>query len=148
MTFRLAVPGDIDAITDLRLQMLGELVDTLPEGLAGSIRTYLEKHLSDQSCLCALLEAEGETAAMAMLCCYEDLPDEVSVEGKSANLASVYTLPALRGRGYMKELLTYLLEEAKGRGIRVIYAAAERKAMPLYQRVGFQVAQTMMFLEL
>ena len=120
----------------------------MPEGLPHSIESYLEKHIPDNSCLCALLEVDGEIAAIAMLCCYEEMPDELSTAGKSAKLSSVYTLPPFRGRGYMEQLLLYLLEEARGLGVKEISAAAVRKSIPLYKKVGFQAAETIMYLDL
>lgn len=148
MNFRLATLNDIEPIKKLRLQMLRELAGTIPQELSDSVAVYLEQHLSDQSCLCGLLEVGGEIVAMAMLCCYEEMPDETNSKGKSAKLSSVYTLPSFRGRDYMEQLLSYLLTEAKQCGVKSIYAAAERKAIPLYKRVGFQVAETIMFMDL
>lgn len=148
MNMRLAVPADVEKLADLRQSMLRELVETLPEELPGATRAYLEKHIADGSCICALLEIQGEIAAMAMLCSYVAMPDEVNIEGRGANLCAVYTLPAFRGKGYMEQLLRYLLEEARGRKIRVINAAAEQKAIPLYERVGFQRAETILYMDL
>ena len=33
-------------------------------------------------------------------------------------------------------------------GVQEVYAAAERKAIPLYERIGFTLTETEMFLEL
>lgn len=148
MILRLATLEGIGTPINLRLQMLREIVGSFPEELPNSIQTYLEKHISDKSCLCALLEIDGKIVAMAMLCCYEEMPDEISLEGKSAKLSSVYTLPSFRSRGYMEQLLLYLMDEARNCSIGEIYAAAERKAMPLYKRVGFQAAETIMFMDI
>lgn len=148
MNFRLATLNDMETLKNLRLQMLEELAGPIPQELTDSVAAYLEKHISDESCLCGLLDIGGKIVSMAMLCCYEEIPDESSPEGKSAKLSSVYTLPSFRSRGYMEQLLSYLLGEAKRRGVKAIYAAAERKAMPLYKKVGFQVAETILFIDL
>lgn len=148
VTMRLAASADIGALKHLRLQMLLEWADKIPEQLPDLIQAYLEKHIPDGSCLCALLELHGEIVAMAMLCTYDELPDEANITGKGAKLCSVYTLPSFRGRGYMEKLLLFLLVEAKKKGIREITAAAERKAVPLYKKVGFQMAETILFMDL
>ena len=148
MNFRFAKFEDIGDIKNLRLQMLSEFTKTLPDDLDDRIQAYLEEHILDGSCLCAVLEIQGQIVAVAMLCVYDEIPDEINTNGKCAKLCSVYTLPAFRGRGYMEALLRYLLEEAKSCGIREISAAAERKAMPLYEKIGFQTAETIMYMDL
>lgn len=115
---RLATPKDIGALKNLRLQILRELSGIFPKELPGAIQSYLEKHLPNRSCPCALLETDVEPAAMVMLCACVEMPDKANVNGKGAKLSSVYTLPVFRGEGHMERLLLYLLEEAKNTTFR------------------------------
>ena len=137
MRLRIATLEDIDTIQALRLDMLNEVAQQVPQNLAAEIRKYLTVHIQDGSCLCVLLENEGVAIGKAMLCMYEVMPDEINTSGKCATLFSVYTIPEHRGRGYMEELLYYLLEQAKKAGVKEVFASAEQKAIPLYQRIGF-----------
>ena len=148
MAVRLATEKDIDVIVRLRMQMLREEAECLPENLEDAVFKYVKDHLPNGSCICALLEEDGQVVSMAMLCAFEEIPDEVNVYGKTAKLRSVYTVPEYRGRGYMEKLLLFLLEAARENNIKLITNAAERKAIPLYKRVGFQMAETMMFMDL
>ena len=104
--------------------------------------------MRDGSCLCALMENEEGIVGKAMLCIYTVMPDEINMSGKCAALFSVYTLPKYRGQGYMKELLDYLLEKAKEAGVSEVFASAEKKAIPLYQRIGFTFQENEMSIRL
>lgn len=147
-TLRLAAPQDLAAVTALRMAMLREVADPLPENMQQAIEGYLRTHLADGSCLCALLEQAGVPIASAMLCVSESVPDELNLSGRFATLASVYTLPQHRGQGHMERLLCWLLEQGRTAGIKEVYAGAERKAIPLYQRIGFVLTETEMVITL
>ena len=144
MSIRLADQQDIPVIDALRMQLLREVADTIPPELPEKITAYLEQHLRDGSCVCALAEIHGRPAAKAMLCLYDAMPDEAHVSGRYARLFSVYTLPEFRGHGLMEHLLALLLKEAQGRGIQQVFASAEPLAVPLYKRLGFSVLDTEM----
>mgnify|MGYP002542054046 CR=1 FL=1 len=148
MPLRIATIEDLNVILELRLKMLEEVAGNLPEQLPSAIYDYLNNHLNDGSCLCALFENDGQIVAKAMLCIYDVMPDEVNICGKCATLFSVYTLPNYRGHGYMQELLLYLLECAKEKGIQKVFASAEKKAIPLYTRIGFTLKNNEMGLTL
>ncbi len=148
MKFRVATLNDIDAIQALRIEMLKEVAEYLPADLPNAIYEYLNAHMKDGSCLCALMENEEGIVGKAMLCIYTVMPDEINMSGKCAALFSVYTLPKYRGRGYMKELLDYLLEKAKEAGVSEVFASAEKKAIPLYQRIGFTFQENEMSIRL
>ncbi len=136
MTMRAATMQDIPAITELRLKMLQELA-FVPEDLHHRITAYLERHIFDETCLCILMEHEGQIIANAALCLYEVMPDEINLTGKTATLFNVYTLPGYRGKGYMKILLGELLNWAQKKGVKEILANAEPNAMSLYEHLGF-----------
>lgn len=137
MNLRAASVEDIESIQKLRMEMLKEVAKSLPYDLPDAIHEYLNTHIRDGSCLCVLLENEEGVIGKAMLCMYEVMPDEKNTSGKCATLFSVYTLPKHRGHGYMEKLLHYLLEKAKEAGVKEVLASAEKKAIPLYQRLGF-----------
>ena len=139
MHIRKATTADIPDITRLRVDMLHEVAPFVPCGLSSRITEYLHLHISNGTCLCALLEDEGQVVSKAMLCTYETIPHELNLSGKAAVLASVYTLPAYRGQGHMRSLLRYLLDWARDAGIQEVFGTAEEKALPLYLRLGFSL---------
>lgn len=148
MKLRMATMADIDMIVSLRMQMLHEVADTIPSELQDAVKEYLNRHMADKTCLCALGEMDGIIAAKAMLCIYDAMPDETNISGRYARLFSVYTLPAYRGKGYMKGLLCYLLNEAGKYGVQEVFASAEEKAIPLYERIGFRLLESEMHLKM
>lgn len=148
MKMRIATIDDIVIIQQLRLRMLEEVAGKLPESLPKAIYNYLAEHLKDGSCLCALLEDGKDIAGKAMLCIYNVMPDEVNISGKCATLFSVYTRPEYRGYGYMEKLLHYLLKRAKEKGVNEVFASAEKKAIPLYTRIGFSLKDNAMTIRL
>ena len=75
-----------------------------------------------------MIGADRNVVGKAMLCIYEVMPDKVNTTGKCATLFSVYTLPQFRGHGYMERLLRFLLEKAKGLGVKEALACAEIKS--------------------
>lgn len=139
MKLRIATPDDIDVIQALRIEMLKEVAGKIPQNLPNAIHEYLNTHIQDGSCLCILMENEEGVIGKAMLCIYTVMPDEINISGKCAALFSVFTLPKYRGHGYMQELLCFSLEKAKELGVHEVFAAAEEKAIPLYQRIGFEI---------
>lgn len=136
--------SQISSIVSLRMQMLHEVAAFIPENLGNHIEQYLRANMGNGNCLCALMELDGKIIGQAMLCCYQMMPDEENVTGKYASLFSVYTLPAFRGKGYMRKLLEYLLEEAKNAGVETMIASAEEKAIPLYESLGFRLVNNEM----
>ena len=148
MELRIATPKDIAVIQQLRIKMLGEVAGDLPGNLPQAIFEYLNTHLQDGSCLCALIGADRNVVGKAMLCIYEVMPDEVNTTGQCASLFSVYTLPQFRGHGYMERLLRFLLEKAKGLGVKEALACAEIKAIPLYKRIGFKLKEQEIYIRL
>ena len=67
MVIRLATKNDIETIVKLRLKMLQDYEENLPQELSGAIQNYLEKHINDNSCICSLAEIDGTIVSMAML---------------------------------------------------------------------------------
>lgn len=148
MEIRLAGVNDTPQITALRMEMLREVAEHLPHELQQAIEEYLYAHIPDGSCLCALMEEDGHITAKAMACMGVSMPDENNLSGKYAILASVYTLPRYRGQGRMTRLLKELLQRAKERGAHEVYAAPEKKAIPMYERLGFERVADQMILKL
>ena len=140
MTIREITPQDIEIITQMRLQMLDEVTeDPLPEELEASIRRFVWKHMRDRSCLGMVAEKDGKVIADAVIYLFETMPDEVNVKGLTAMLYSVYTLPEHRGCGIMAQMLPEVIRLAREAGAVELKMTAEKKAIPLYERMGFHV---------
>ena len=140
MLIREINPGDIDTIARMRVQMLDEVTDEpLPWQLEGSVRRFVWKHMQDNTCLGVVAEDDGRVIADAVIYLFETMPDEVNVRGLTAMLYNVYTLPEYRGQGIMARMLPEVIRLAKEAGAVELKMTAEKKAIPLYERMGFHV---------
>ena len=140
MTIREITPEDIETITRMRIQMLDEVTeDPLPEALENQIRRFVWKHMRDKTCLGVVAEKDGRVIADAVIYLFETMPDEVNVKGLTAMLYSVYTLPEYRGHGIMAQVLPEVIRLAREAGAVELKMTAEKKAIPLYERMGFLV---------
>lgn len=149
MTIREINLGDVGIITQMRIQMLGEVTgQPLPEGLDSSVHHFILKHMMDNTCLGVVAEQDGEVIADAVIYLFETMPDEVNVQGLTAILYNVYTLPQFRGQGIMARMLPEVIRLAKEAGAVELKMTAEKKAIPLYERLGFQISDNTMHMYL
>ena len=140
MLIREITPEDIETIARMRVQMLDEVTeDPLPWQLEGSVRRFVWKHMQDRTCLGVVAEEDGRVIADAVIYLFETMPDEVNVRGLTAMLYNVYTLPEYRGHGIMARMLPEVIRLAKEAGAVELKMTAEKKAIPLYERMGFHI---------
>ena len=140
MLIREITPEDIETIARMRVQMLDEVTeDPLPWQLEGSVRRFVWKHMQDRTCLGVVAEEDGRVIADAVIYLFETMPDEVNVRGLTAMLYNVYTLPEYRGQGIMARMLPEVIRLAKEAGAVELKMTAEKKAIPLYERMGFHI---------
>ena len=140
MLIREITPADVETIARMRVQMLDEVTDEpLPWQLEGSVRRFVWKHMQDNTCLGVVCEMDGKVIADAVIYLFETMPDEVNVRGLTAMLYNVYTLPEYRGRGIMAKMLPEVIRLAKEAGAVELKMTAEKKAIPLYERMGFHI---------
>ena len=149
MTIREINLGDVGIITQMRIQMLDEVTDEpLPDALESSVHHFVLKHMMDRTCLGVVAEQDGEVIADAVIYLFETMPDEVNVQGLTAMLYNVYTVPAYRGQGIMARMLPEVIRLAKEAGAAELKMSAEKKAIPLYERMGFQLSDNAMHMYL
>lgn len=149
MTIREINLGDVGIITRMRIQMLDEVTDQpLPDGLESSVHHFILKHMMDRTCLGVVAEQNGEVIADAVIYLFETMPDEVNIQGLTAMLYNVYTVPAYRGQGIMARMLPEVIRLAKEAGAVELKMSAEKKAIPLYERMGFQISDNTMHMYL
>lgn len=140
MIIREITSTDIETITRMRMQMLDEVTeDPLPKELENQIRRFVWKHIQDNTCLGVVAEKDGKVVADAVIYLFETMPDEVNVRGLTAMLYSVYTLPEFRGHGIMARVLPEVIRLAREAGAVELKMTAEKKAISLYERMGFHV---------
>lgn len=149
MTIREINLGDVGIITRMRIQMLDEVTEEpLPEGLDSSVHHFILKHMMDETCLGVVAEQDGQVIADAVIYLFETMPDEVNITGMTAILYNVYTLPQFRGQGIMARMLPEVIRLAREAGAVELKMTAEKKAIPLYERMGFHLSDNSMHMYL
>lgn len=141
MRINKATENDIDALVELRLAYLKEDFGTISEQDIQSLREmlpqYFREHLNQDIFVYVAKEAE-EIVACAFLLVIEKPMSPTFLNGKTGTVLNVYTKPEYRKRGYAKQLMTMLLEDAKEKELCVVELKATDAGYHVYQSVGFE----------
>jgi len=149
MTIREINLGDAGIITRMRIQMLEEVTQApVPEELENRVHHFIMKHMLDNTCLGVVAEENGEVIADAVIYLFETMPDEINIRGMTAMLYNVYTLPQFRGQGIMARMIPEVIRLAREAGAVELKMTAEKKAIPLYERLGFRLMDNSMIMNL
>jgi len=133
--------ADVDALTTLRLEYLIEDNGSLEHSDAEMIRInlpgYIREHLKKD--LFAYVIREDDTiVSCAFLLIVMKPMSPAFINGKTATVLNVYTLPAYRRRGYARMLMNAMIADAKELNIDVIELKATADGYDLYRSVGFE----------
>ena len=104
------------------------------------------EHLSDgthTSCFAEDDETE-EIAGCGGICYQGEMPSPDNQTGTNGYLMNIYVLPKLRGSGIGRQIISYLIEDAKERGTEKIYLESSETAKRLYEDMGFTDMQDYM----
>ena len=131
-------PNDIENLMEIRLEML-RVVNNLKDSEIFSdklIECSREYFLhGDQTTVFAM---EGDKiAGCATLSYITIMPTFSHPTGKRAHLMNVYTREAFRRRGVGRQMVQFLIDEAKSRGVTEISLDATQMGHPLYKSLGF-----------
>lgn len=139
--------ADLPLLMEWRMRVLRE-VFSIPEDadttlLEQANRQYYEYHLREDSHT-ACFAREGGTG-MIIGCggiCYQaEMPSPDNGSGSCGYLMNIYTLPGYRKSGVGREIVKYLIQDAKGRGVEKIYLESSDSGRQLYQELGFTEMQ-------
>lgn len=99
----------------------------------------LENVINDANAHAYVIRADGHIVAAGSLCIMHNL------EFTIASVESVVVTSSCRGRGYGKELMKHIIDEAKRMNVKSIHLTSNSKrtaANSLYQRMGFEKYDT------
>ena len=133
--------ADVDALTTLRLEYLiednGSLEHSDVEMIRNNLPGYIREHLKKD--LFAYVIREDDTiVSCAFLLIVMKPMSPAFINGKTATVLNVYTLPAYRRRGYARMLMNAMIADAKELNIDVIELKATADGYDLYRSVGFE----------
>ena len=131
----------IAALVELRLAYLQEDLGEIPgddlQSLREALPRYFREHLN-QDLFVYIAREEEEIFACAFLLVVEKPMSPMFITGKTGTVLNVYTRPEYRKKGYAKQLMNALLEDAKGNGLSVVELKATEDGYHLYKAVGFE----------
>ena len=150
MNIRIITADDAELLTDLRMAMRRERESVKLEISEAEFRQnnleYFRKAISDGSYFGVAAEIDGQIAATGGICFHIHPPSYSVLNGKSACLLNMYTLPDYRGRGIAGKIVLYLLEIAKKNGCSQVTLNASSMGKSLYSKIGFKdVANEMVY---
>ena len=138
MEIKKTTPNDIENLMEIRLEML-RVVNNLNDSenfsdkLIECSREYFLH--GDQTTVFAM---EGDIiAGCATLSYITVMPTFDHPTGKRAHLMNVYTREAFRRRGVGRQMVQFLIDEAKSRDVTEISLDATQMGHPLYKSLGF-----------
>lgn len=132
---------DLDRLTLWRTKVIREVFgltrDAPMDELAAANRRYYERELASGGHVAVFAEVNGVTAGCGGLCLYEEMPSPDNPTGQCAYVMNIYVRPSCRRRGVGEAVVTWLVKEARRRGITKIYLETSPAGLPLYRRLGF-----------
>ncbi len=137
ITYEKADPEHIGDFIKLRIELLCGIYNKPESEFEGEFTRLSEEFFKsgDQT---TVLAFDGEKAVGCATICYITLmPTFDHPIGKRAHIMNVYTNADYRRRGIARQMITMLLDEARGRGASYVSLDATENGRPLYASLGF-----------
>jgi GNAT superfamily N-acetyltransferase len=150
ITYRFAVPGDLEALVVLRQAFLAEAgQDTSrhPQ-VVKATRAFFAESLASGHAVTALAEIKGEPVAACVMIFDRHLPRLRQPTGLSPYIMNMYVRPEYRRLKIATKLLQLLIVRARQAGASVITLHYWPRKSALYEKVGFIRRKREMMLEL
>jgi ribosomal protein S18 acetylase RimI-like enzyme len=138
MTYRKLTAEDLDPFIRMRIAQLREEGAREELDLVPALKDYYRRHLKDGTFV-SWLAVDGEKIVGTSGMSFVEKPPYFSCpNGWIGLLSSMYTDPAYRRRGIVRELLGRVLEEARAYGCGSVQITASDMGVLLYSDFGFQ----------
>ncbi len=114
--------------------------------LEAAQRAKLKEQLADGSCSAWIAHCGNKPVASGGVTIIKTVPVPEDPTLETAFLHSVYTVPAMRGRGIASALLDRLLEYCRDKGLHRVQLNASEEGRNVYRKKGFQPLERVMLL--
>lgn len=138
MEYRKAEVNDIETLVAFRKQQLIDEKEIPVGNIDRELTNFFEKCLKEGSLIQYVAIDGGAIVATGGVHFYAYPPTFTNRTGKTAYIASMYTLPAYRGRGIATALINILIEEAYSRDYSRIRLFASEEGRRVYAKLGFE----------
>lgn len=129
---------DISEFIRLRMCQLQEEGAEPIFDLAPSLYAYYDKHIADGTFVSWIALCGDEIISTSGISFVEKPPYYSNPSGKIGLLSSMYTLEPYRRKGIAKQLLDYVMNEAKIYGCGAVHISASDMGVLLYNNYGFE----------
>lgn len=148
MQIRTATEADLPQIIALKIRMfeeagLGRLL--APNARDLILRDYCDMYAAGTAK--HFLACSREPVAVAGAFLKSDIPFKYFVKPVYGFIGDVYTRPALRGRGFAKQLNQLALEWLCSQGVTMVRLLASEAGRPLYDKLGFKSSDEMVLVQ-
>lgn len=135
--YRRMTPEDVGDFIETRIRQLREEGATEDVDLRPALRDYYRRHMADGSFVAWLAVDGGRIVATGGLSVVEKPPYFGCPTGRIGLLSSMFTEPEYRRRGIARQVLSRIVEEARGRGCGAVQVTASDMGALLYGDFGF-----------
>lgn len=137
-----ATEKDLERLVELRLEVIRE-VFRLPDdadlsNLEATNREYYVGELPTEGHIACFAMAEDDIAACGGVCLYREMPSPDNPSGKCGYLMNIYVRPRFRHKGVGKDIVKWLINEARSRGVTKIFLETTDPGRQLYADLGFK----------
>jgi len=142
MLIRKANINDIEQLIKLRIDYLveerGSLSKDEESAIKKQLKSYFQKHISDDSFVGIVADVEGVIASTAFLVISERPANPAFITGLKGTIYNVLTYPEYRRKGIATKVLEALIEEAKRANVSSVELMATKDGKYLYEKLGFK----------
>lgn len=143
LQIRKATVRDLDLLIEWRMRVLAEVfadheaVDV--DAVRRNNEAFYREHLEDGTHTACFASTEnGEIVGCGGICYHKEMPSPENLDGSCGYLMNVYTTPQVRGSGVGRQIVEFLIEDAKERKTSKIYLESSGAARRMYQKMGFE----------
>ena len=108
---------------------------------------YYKETMKNKTHLACFAKLNEEVIGCGGVCFFREMPSPDNLSGNCAYLMNIYTRPEHRHKGVGREIVAWLVAQAKARKITKIYLESSDCAKSLYEKMGFVSMKNYLILE-
>ncbi|MEH2104651.1 GNAT family N-acetyltransferase [Nostoc sp.] len=141
LNFRQANLQDLEALIQLRLQLLREAGDIKGESnttnLTEATRKYLGEKMPSGEFLAWVAEVDNQIVATSGLVFFQRPPYNGNLSGLEAYVMNVYTIPMWRGQGIATALLKEIISFVRATEAKRLWLHTTEDGKRIYEKLNF-----------
>ena len=142
---------DIELLMKWRMRMLHEVFDISDndpaEELEQANRIYYQSALqAGRHIACFACQGE-DIIGCGGICLQQEMPSPDNPSGRCGYLMNIYVRPKHRHQGHARDMVDWLMDQARAWGAEKIWLEASEEGRPLYETLGFTDLPAIMAVE-